>query len=100
MFQTKVSIAVVLPHSMFKQREYKKMIMQSAMGLSSMDFVADYELSPFLEMVHPIVAPGPVNLVDARGLRCLSLKGLQALHQWGDQRMAGASRSDIWGSRR
>ena len=60
MFQTKVSIAVVLPHSMFKQREYKKMIMQSAMGLSSMDFVADYELSPFLEMVHPIPAPTEV----------------------------------------
>ena len=58
--QTKVSIAVVLPHSMFKQREYKKMIMQSASGLSGMDFVADYELSPFLEMVHPIPAPTEV----------------------------------------
>ena len=55
-----MSIAVVLPHSMFKQREYKKMIMQSASGLSGMDFVADYELSPFLEMVHPIPAPTEV----------------------------------------
>jgi hypothetical protein len=55
-----VSIAVVLPHSMFKQREYKKMIMQSALSLSAMNFVADFELSPFLEMVHPIPAPTEV----------------------------------------
>jgi hypothetical protein len=45
---------------MFKQREYKKMIMQSAIGLSGMDFVSDYELSPYLEMVHPIPAPTEV----------------------------------------
>ena len=52
-----VTIAVVLPHSMFKQREYKKIIMQSAMNLDGSKFEEMFDLSPYLEMVQPIPAP-------------------------------------------
>jgi len=33
------------------------MIIQSALALSGMEFVSEYELSPYLEMVHPIPSP-------------------------------------------
>lgn len=58
--RVKVSIAVVLPHSMFKQREYKKIIMQSALELDGSEFEEMFDLSPYLEMVQPIPAPTEV----------------------------------------
>ena len=56
----KVSIAVVMPHSMFKEREYKKIIMQSAMELDGSKFEEMFDLSPYLEMVQAIPAPTEV----------------------------------------
>ena len=56
----KVSVAVVLPHSMFKQREYKKIIGQSALQLRGSDFEKMFDLSPYLEMMQPIPAPTEV----------------------------------------
>ena len=56
----KVSVAVVLPHSMFKQREYKKIIGQSALQLRGSDFEKLFDLSPYLEMMQPIPAPTEV----------------------------------------
>ena len=53
----KVSVGVVLPYSMFKNREYKKIIMQSAMELHGSTFEEMFDLSPYLEMVQPIPAP-------------------------------------------
>ncbi len=58
--KVKVSIAVVLPHSMFKQREYKKIIMQSALELDGSAFEETFDLSPYLQMVQPIPAPTEV----------------------------------------
>lgn len=56
----KVSLAVVMPYSMFKQREYKKKISQASMGLSGMRFEKNYDLSPYLEMVQPMPSPTEV----------------------------------------
>ena len=56
----KVSVAVVLPHSMFKQREYKKIIGQSALKLHGSYFEKMFDLSPYLEMMQPIPAPTEV----------------------------------------
>ena len=53
----KVSVAVVLPYSMFKMREYKQIIMKSAMTLEGSAFEEMFDLSPYLEMVQPIPAP-------------------------------------------
>ena len=57
----KVSVAVVLPHSLFKQRDYKKIIMQSAMELEGSPFEKFFDLSPYLEMVQPL--PAPIDLL-------------------------------------
>ena len=51
---------MVLPHSMFKQREYKKIIGQSALQLRGSDFEKLFDLSPYLEMMQPIPAPTEV----------------------------------------
>ena len=56
----KVSVAVVMPHSMFKQREYKKIIMQSALELDGSVFEDTFDLSPYLEMVQAIPSPTEV----------------------------------------
>ena len=49
---------MVLPHSMFKERLYKKEIRTASDALSEMAFnSAGFKLSPFLEMVTPIPAP-------------------------------------------
>ena len=61
----KVSIAVVMPHSMFKQRSYKKIISESALDLTGSKFETMFDLSPYLEMVHPIPAP-----IDVLGKIC------------------------------
>ena len=61
----KVSIAVVMPHSMFKQRAYKKLISESALDLHGSNFESIFDLSPYLEMVHPIPAP-----IDVLGKIC------------------------------
>ncbi len=58
--KTKVSVAVVLPFSMFKTREYKKLIMSAALSLGGSPFEAKYDLSPYLEMVQPIPSPTEV----------------------------------------
>ena len=50
-------MAVVLPYSMFKMREYKQIIMKSAMTLEGSAFEEMFDLSPYLEMVQPIPAP-------------------------------------------
>ena len=55
-----MSVAVVLPHSMFKQREYKKIIGQSALKLHGSNFEKMFDLSPYLEMMQPIPAPTEV----------------------------------------
>ena len=57
----KVSVAVVLPHSLFKQRDYKKIIMQSALELEGSKFEKMFDLSPYLEMVQPL--PAPIDLL-------------------------------------
>ena len=57
LLQVKVSVAVVLPYSMFKMREYKQIIMKSAMTLEGSAFEEMFDLSPYLEMVQPIPAP-------------------------------------------
>ena len=61
----KVSIAVVMPHSLFKKRDYKKIISQSALELTGSKFEKMFDLSPYLEMVHPIPAP-----IDVLGKIC------------------------------
>ena len=61
----KVSIAVVMPHSLFKKRDYKKIISQSALELTGSKFETMFDLSPYLEMVHPIPAP-----IDVLGKIC------------------------------
>ena len=56
--EIRVNVAVVLPHSMFKERLYKKEIRTASDALSEMAFnSAGFKLSPFLEMVPPIPAP-------------------------------------------
>ena len=56
--EIRVNVAVVLPHSMFKERLYKKEIRTASDALSEMAFnSAGFKLSPFLEMVTPIPAP-------------------------------------------
>ena len=56
--KVKVSVAVVLPHTTFHTRKYRKMIKQGALSLSRMPFEkAGFELSPYLEMIRPIPAP-------------------------------------------
>ena len=53
----KVSVAVVMPHSIFKQKEYKKIIMRSALVLDGSIFEDMFDLAPYLEMVQPIPSP-------------------------------------------
>ena len=55
--KVKVSVAVVLPYSMFKNRDYRRIISQSAMKLDGSTFEEMFDLSPYLEMVQPIPAP-------------------------------------------
>ena len=50
-------MAVVLPYSMFKNRDYRRIISQSAMKLDGSTFEEMFDLSPYLEMVQPIPAP-------------------------------------------
>ena len=45
---------------MFKQREYKKIIGQSALKLHGSYFEKMFDLSPYLEMMQPIPAPTEV----------------------------------------
>ena len=57
----KVSVAVVLPHSTFKNREYKKAIKTAAESLKDLTFEkSGFELSPYLVMVQPIPTPTEV----------------------------------------
>lgn len=76
--RVKVSIAVVLPHSMFKQREYKKIIMQAALQLDGSKFEEKFDLSPYLEMVQPIPAPTEVlgKICDQVNFLIILLQGL------------------------
>jgi hypothetical protein len=46
---------------MFKQREYKKKIIRASLALMESEFVAKYELSPYLEMLNPVPAPTEVR---------------------------------------
>ena len=57
----KVSLAVVLPHSIFKTKKYKKQISTAAVSLKDMTFEKrGFELSPYLSMVQPIPTPTEV----------------------------------------
>ena len=49
----KVNVAVVLPFSMFKERNYKKKIKQAAESLTEMATLeaSGFELSPYLEAI-------------------------------------------------
>ena len=59
--KNKVSVAVVLPHSTFKERQYKKEIMIAAKSLNDMTFEkSGFELSPYLVMLTPIPTPTEV----------------------------------------
>ena len=60
--KTKVGVAVVLPHSMFKEREYRKKIYQATQALSGSKFSSNFEISPYLEMLQPI--PAPTEVLD------------------------------------
>ena len=61
--KVKVSVAVVLPHTTFHTRKYRKLIKQGAMSLAKMPFERDgFELSPYLEMIQPI--PAPTEILD------------------------------------
>lgn len=58
----RVSVAVVLPYSMFKQREYRKKIKEAAEGLTwlNLEKAGGFEVSPFLEMLQPLPSPTEV----------------------------------------
>ncbi len=53
-----VRVAVVLPHSMFKMREYKKRILTATSSTS----LEHFKLKPYLDMLPPI--PAPTEVLD------------------------------------
>ena len=59
--KVKVTVAVVLPHSIFKTKKYLKQIKTAAESLTDLTFEKNgFELSPYLEMVQPIPTPTEV----------------------------------------
>lgn len=70
----KVKVAIVLPHSMFMEREYKKQIFRAKSAVLSqdgLDFDKVFTIEPYLEMFHPIPAPTEVleKICDQVGSR-------------------------------